>query len=133
MYVCDKIVVLENQSEFMGGIGMDGRTFGFILWSACGAAFVGLAAYTWFSKKPRPMAFWANAEMFEVSDIKNYNHALSKLFGIFGIVMVLLGFPLLEGQNSPGILLSVVGIMIESIAAMAVYSLVIEKKYRKRS
>lgn len=112
---------------------MDGRMFGFILWSACGAAFVGLAVYSWFSKKPRPMGFWANAEMFEVSDIKKYNHALSKLFGIFGIVMVLLGLPLLAGQNSLWALLTVVGTMIESIAAMAVYSLIIEKKYRKRS
>ena len=41
-----------------------------------------------------------------------------------------LGIPLLAGQNSAWIILSILGVMAESIAAMAVYSLVIEKKYK---
>ena len=56
---------------------------------------------------------------------------MAKLFGILGMVTIGLGFPLLAGQNSAWVLISVVGVMAESIAAMAVYSLVIEKKYRK--
>lgn len=43
-----------------------------------------------------------------------------------------LGLPLLKGQNSPLILLSIIGVMAEAIAAMAVYETVIEKKYRKK-
>ncbi len=77
------------------------------------------------------VCFWANTEVFEVSDVKKYNHAVFKLFCIFGIVFVALGFPLLAGQNSEWALLSVVGVMIESITPMAVYSIVIERKYRK--
>ena len=77
------------------------------------------------------MGFWANADVCEVRDIKKYNHALSGLFSIFGIVTIALGVPLLAGQNSAWVLLSVMGVMIESIIAMAVYTLVIEKKYRK--
>ena len=108
---------------------MNGSILGFLIWSAIGFLFVCLAIYACFSKKP--VGFWANADVFEVSDIKKYNHAVAKLFCIFGIVLIILGIPLLAGQNSGWILLSVAGVMIESIVAMAVYSLVIEKKYKK--
>lgn len=103
---------------------------GFLIWCAFGLFFLCLAGYTWFSKKP--VGFWANAKMFEVSDVKQYNHAMSRLFGTFGIVFIVLGLPLLAGQNSAWILLSVVGAMAETITAMAVYTLGIEKKYKKR-
>lgn len=108
---------------------MEGGTIAFIMWCVFGSMFLCLAIYAWFSKKP--MGFWANAKVFEVTDVRKYNHAVAKLFGIFGIVLIALGIPLLAGQNSAWALLSVVGVMLESIAAMAVYSLVIEKKYKK--
>lgn len=78
------------------------------------------------------MGFWANAEMFPVTDIKKYNGAVAKLFFVFGIVFIILGFPLLLEQNSLWIFFSVLGIMIESITAMIVYTTVIEKKYKKK-
>ena len=108
---------------------MPGRIIGFIIWSTMGFLFVCLAVYSCFSKKA--MRFWANADAFEVTDKKKYNHAVAKLFFIFGIVLIVLGIPLLVGQNSPWILLSVTGLVMESIIAMVVYSLVIEKKYKK--
>ena len=108
---------------------MTGRIIGFVIWSAVGCLFVCLALYSYFSKKP--MRFWANADAFEVTDIKKYNHAVAKLFFIFGILLIVLGIPLLMGQNSPWILLSVAGLSMESIIAMIVYTLVIEKKYKK--
>ena len=108
---------------------MEGRSCGFIIWCVFGIIFLCLAVFSWFSKKP--VGFWANADVCEVRDIKKYNHALSGLFSIFGIVTIALGVPLLAGQNSAWVLLSVMGVMIESIIAMAVYTLVIEKKYRK--
>ena len=49
-----------------------------------------------------------------------------------GIVFIILGIPLLEGQNTPYILLSVIGVMVETIAIMAVYSLGIVKKYEDK-
>ena len=110
---------------------MAGRMIGFVVWCICGGMFVCMGVYAWFIKKPVPMGFWANAEMFEVVDIKGYNRAVAKLFCIFGIVFIALGLPLLAGQNSAWIVLSVAGAMAESIAAMAVYTLVIEKKYKK--
>lgn len=108
---------------------MEGKIISFIIWSAFGIVFICLAIYSWFSRKP--IGFWANVEIFDISDIKKYNHAMAKLFCIFGIVLIALGIPLLAGQNSAWILLSVVGVMLEGITAMAIYSLVIEKKYKK--
>lgn len=52
------------------------------------------------------------------------------MFIIYGIVFVILGIPLLEGQNTSYILLSVIGVMVETIAIMVVYSLGIVKFLR---
>lgn len=39
---------------------------------------------------------------------------------------------LLDGQNTPYVLLSVIGVMVETIVIMAAYSLVIVKKYEEK-
>ena len=52
-------------------------------------------------------------------------------FVIYGVIFIALGLPLVSGQNSPFILLSVLGAMIETIVIMAIYSLCIEKKYKE--
>ena len=60
---------------------------------------------------------------------------ICSLFGVFiiyGIIFVILGIPLLEGQNTPYVLLSVIGVMVETIVIMAAYSLVIVKKYEEK-
>lgn len=57
---------------------------------------------------------------------------MSKLFVGFGIVFILLGLPLLSGQNSALILLSAFGAMAEAIILMAICTLVIEKKCKKK-
>ena len=44
--------------------------------------------------------------------------------------LIALGLPLLRGQNSPFVLLSVFGVMLETIIVMAVYNTRIEKKYK---
>lgn len=103
---------------------------GFTICSIVGCSFIGLGIYSFFSKKA--VGFWANAEKFEVTDRKKYNGAVAKLFFVFGFVFILLGLPLLSGQNSAWIVLSVVGAMVESITAMVIYTTVIEKKYRKK-
>ena len=56
---------------------------------------------------------------------------MGKLWCAFGIVFTVLGIPLLEGQDSPLILFSVMGLMWEVIVTMVVYTQIIEKKYRK--
>ena len=83
-----------------------------------------------FSKNP--VGFWANIETIKVKDVKGYNRATGLLFIIYGIIFVILGIPLLEGQNTSYVLLSVIGVMVETIAIMFVYSLVIAKKYEEK-
>ena len=103
-----------------------------LIWIAISACFVIMGIYNFFSKKKSAFGFWANAKVFEVTDVKAYNRALGKLWCVFGVVFALLGLPLLYGQNSPYILLTVLGAMLEAIAAMVVYVTVIEKKYRRK-
>lgn len=105
---------------------------GFIIWALLGVLFIGLGIHAFLSKKEVPLGFWANAETFPVRDVKGYNRAVGKLWLVFGVVFILLGTPLLSGQNSPWILLSILGMMAEVIAAMVVYVTVIEKKYRRK-
>lgn len=104
----------------------------FLIWLFVGGSFLVLGLYAFNSKKEVAFGFWANAEVFPVNNIKAYNRAIGKLWCVFGVVFVGLGLPLLKGQNSPLILLSIIGVMAEAIAAMAVYETVIEKKYRKK-
>lgn len=111
---------------------MSEKMIAFGIWCAIGFLFIGMGIYAFFTKKPRPMGFWANAEMFEVTDVKKYNAAMGKLFCCYGIIFMLLGLPLLSGQNSPWVILSVIGVMMESIAMMGIYTTVIEKKYKKK-
>ena len=103
---------------------------GFIIWSLFGVFIIGLGIKDMFSKKP--VGFWANTEKIKVKDVKGYNRATGRLFITYGIVFIILGIPLLEGQNTPYILLSVIGVMVETIAIMAVYSLGIVKKYEEK-
>ena len=109
---------------------MKGTIIAFAIWSIVGCAVIGFGIYAFFSKKA--MGFWANAEPAEVTDAKKYNAAVGKLFCTYGVIFILLGLPLLSGQNSAWSLLSVVGVVAESIGAMIVYSIVIEEKYRKK-
>lgn len=102
----------------------------FIIWCIVGCLFIALGISALFSKKQA--GFWANIKTFEVTDIKKYNAAAAKLFCTFGAVFILLGLPMLAGQNSPLIFLTVVGVMLEVISVIVVYITVIEKKYKKK-
>lgn len=108
---------------------MERNTIFFILWCIWGSFYICLAVYIWFSKKT--IAFWGNAKMFEVTDIRKYNHAMSKLYAAYGVVFILFGLPFLVWQTSEWFLFSSAGVVMESIFLVAIYSLVIKKKYKK--
>ncbi|MCI9068298.1 MAG: hypothetical protein HFI65_06465 [Lachnospiraceae bacterium] len=105
---------------------------GFVIWMLAGTGFVVFGIYAAFSRRTMPFGFWANAKVFEVTDVKGYNRAVGILWCVFGVCFALLGLPLLPGQNSAWVLFSVLGAMAEAITAMAVYTVGIEGKYRKR-
>ena len=102
----------------------------FGIWCIVGFFFIGLGIYAVFSKKP--VGFWANAEMFQVTDIKKYNKAMCKLYCIMGVIFMILGLPLLSKEKVMLIIFSSIGVMIEVIVAMVIYITVIEKKYKKK-
>lgn len=102
---------------------------GFIICVIVGCFFIGLGILSFFAKKA--VGFWSNAKMFEVKDVKGYNRAVGKLWCVFGIVFILLCLPMLDGQNSPLIMISILGIVVEVLILMIIYTQVIEKKYRK--
>ncbi len=84
---------------------MEENLLGFVMWCAVGGFFLGMAVYGWFAKSR-----WDS--------------------GPTRRCLIGLGIPILVGDPA-WIMLSVVGVMAETIAAMVVYCLVIEKKYRK--
>lgn len=108
----------------------DGAVLGFILWLIVGALLVGMGIAAFFAKKE--VGFFSNVKTLPMGDVKAYNRAVGWLFIVYGIVFMLLGLPLLGGQNSAGIIFSILGVMAETIAAMAVYILVIQSKYEKK-
>lgn len=110
---------------------MAGRMmWAFVMWAAFGAAFIVLGMYVALSKKEKAFGFWANAKTPPVKDIKKYNRALGTLECAYGVVFILIGLPLLAGQNSPLLIISILGAMFSTIAAMVVYEIGIMKKYR---
>lgn len=104
--------------------------FAFVIWLIFGIGMIVFGIYAMHAKRAVPFGFWANAEVFEVNDVRAYNRAVGKLWCVFGAVFVLLGLPFLGEQNSPYCIFSILGCMAEAIVAMVVYVTVIEKKYR---
>ena len=110
---------------------MTGNMIGFVIWAMVGVIIISLGIRAYLSGKVAD--FWANIKSISVNDIMGYNHAVGKLFVIYGAILIALGLPLLSGQNSPFILLSVLGVMIETIVIMVVYSLCIERSIENNS
>lgn len=109
---------------------MTGNMIGFVIWAIVGVIIIGLGVRAYLSKKA--VGFWANIRPISVNDVTGYNRAVGKLFVIYGVIFIALGLPLVSGQNSSFILLSVLGAMIETIVIMAIYSLCIERKYKEQ-
>ena len=111
---------------------MEGRLIAFIIWTIMGVLFIAMGIYDMNSKKAKPFGFWANAEVTPVEDVKGYNRALGILWCVYGILFILIGLPLLDEKNSGLIMIPILGAMFISIAAMMVYVVGIEGKYRKK-
>ena len=111
---------------------MSGRVIGYVIWFLCGLFFVARGIYCVFAKKEVPFGFWANADTAPVSDVKAYNRALGKLFVAAGLLFMVLGLHLCDGQNSAGIVFTIIGSLAWCIGMMAVYTIGIEGKYREK-
>ena len=103
----------------------------YLLWILCACVFCVIGFYAFVSKKA--VSIYANIkEPPKVSDVRAYNRAIGIVWTVSGIVMVLLGLPLLAGQNSPLALISIFGVAFECIALIAVL-VFIEQKYRRHN
>ena len=111
---------------------MEERYIAFIIWAIMSVVFILMGIYVLNSRKAKPFGFWANAEVTPIEDVKSYNCALGKLWCVYGILFLLIGLPLLDGQNSSLIILTILGAMFLSIGAMVAYVVGIEAKYRKK-
>ena len=105
--------------------------YGFSAFALIGLFFLIMGIRCLHSEKPS--GFWANAEQFEVTDVRAYNRTMSKLWFVAAVLYTALGLPLLTPANILlVILVSVVGCMIVSIGLMIFFTTVIEPKYRKK-
>lgn len=100
----------------------------YLIWALCAFLFFGIGIYAFLSKKA--VGLYANIkEPPKVTDVRAYNRAVGILWTVCGGVFLLLGLPLLAGQNSPLVLISIFGVVFECIVLIAVY-VCIEQKYR---
>ena len=111
---------------------MEERLIAFVIWAIMGVLFIAMGIYDLNSKKAKPFGFWANAEVAPIEDAKGYNRALGILWCVYGVLFTSIGLPLLDEQNSSLIILSILCAMLTSIAAIVVYVVGIEPKYRKK-
>ncbi len=104
---------------------------GLVIWLLVCLIFLGLGVSSF--KADKPVGFWSNAKPPEVVDVHAYNRAVGKLWCVFAVVLMLLGFPfIIAEQNSPLYFITIVGVMLEVIITAVVYTVKIEMKYRKR-
>ena len=102
--------------------------FAFILWILCCCLLLGIGIYAFYAKQP--VGFFANTKAFPVKDVKGYNRACGILFICYSLLCMAAGIPLLFPDQVVIILLSVLGMVIATIAMILIYVKVIEKKYR---
>ena len=109
---------------------MNENILNFILWAISGCLIIAIGINIFFLKKQA--GFMANVNPPKVKDVKGYNHATGKLFVLFGVLLIVFGVPILFDKSSVFMLLSIIGVLILTIATMAVYVLYIEEKYREK-
>lgn len=102
---------------------------GFIIWS--GVALMLLGIGIWTRKSEQPAGFFSGVKPPEVSDIRQYNRAVSVLWFAYAVLFELTGIPLLFlKQNSAGFIWSILGVVFITIALPVIYNRILSK-YQK--
>ena len=102
----------------------------FIIWTLCCCLLLFIGLYCFFSKKA--VGFFANAKTFPVENVKGYNRACGKLWIAYSLVCMAAGLTLLDRENPALILITVLVVVAATLAMILIYTMVIEKKYRKK-
>lgn len=102
---------------------------GFVIWSAVSLLLLGIGIWTRRSEKPA--GFFSGIKPPEVSDVRQYNRAVSAIWFTYSVLFELLGIPLLLlRQNSGGFVWSILGVVFITITLPVAYSRVLSK-YQK--
>lgn len=100
----------------------------FVIWSAVSVIFFMIGISTWKAKEAAGFFTFVNPP--KVKDIRQYNHAVAKIWFTVAFVFEILGIPFLWlRQNSPLTIFIILGVVVLVIAMMIVYTGV-EAKYR---
>ena len=100
----------------------------FVINSMVAVMFLAIGASAWKSKEA--VGFFTFVDPPKVRDTKRYNHAVAKLWFAAALVFEILGGSLLWiEQNSPLIILFILGVVILVITMMIVY-IRVEAKYK---
>lgn len=101
---------------------------GFYLWTLITLIFVYIGIAT--RKSNMPVNLFTFGDVPKVNDIKGYNKAVSNLWLVFTVLFELIGVSLLFiKQNSPLVILIVLGVVLLVIGMMVTYTK-IERKYK---
>ena len=109
---------------------MSENLLNFIIWAILGCLIIAIGINIFFLKKQA--GFMANVNTPKIKDLKGYNHATGKLLILFGVLLIVLGVPILFDKSSVFIFLSIIGVLILTIAMMVVYIFYIDDKYREK-
>ena len=100
----------------------------FIVWSVVAVIFLIIGVSTWKAKEAAGFFTFVNPP--KVKDVRQYNHAVAKLWLAAALIFEILGIPMLWiEQNSPQIIFTILGVMVLVITMMVVYTRV-ETKYK---
>ena len=111
---------------------MDRNVIGYLVWCAVGGACFVTAVSIWRSKKAVSLR-WKKLDG-EVTDVKKYNHAVAKLYILYGAVFILAGLPLflLKAPVPAWVgLLTAAAVAADTGALFALYGRIV-KKYKKK-
>lgn len=113
---------------------MSEKIIGFALNTLMGAGFIMVGIYLFFSKREKPMYFWANTKPAPIpkENVHAYNRAFSKLWIFLGIGIILVGVPLLGNNEVISLMVMVFGEILLVIALMILYIFKVESKYREK-
>ena len=90
--------------------------------------FFTIGVSTWKAKEA--VGFFTFVNPPKVKDVRQYNHAVAKLWFAAAIILEILGVPMLWiEQNSPQIIFTILGVMVLVITMAVVYTRV-EAKYK---
>ena len=100
----------------------------FVIWSVAAVIFLIIGVSTWRAKEAA--GFFTFVDPPKVKDIRQYNHAVAKLWFAAAIIFEILGVPMLRlEQNSAQTIFMILGVVILVITMMVVY-IRVEAKYK---